>query len=321
MKEKHIIWSLFDELRPIIIAKLLNPEDKYVRSGGVQLIVPINTEEFEVLLAEEVLTALPTDLPNIWGVYPDEQINVPWKEWETSLIISLGRDDIRKYRLTVSLSCYGCEDVVSYGETVSSGTIDQITQAVNSNRFPSNASSVFNACCETVARKIEQSEQNFREVNLFANTNITDYDSVMKFVDFLKDKKILKSKGYGIELFRYDHVVSLIDKSSKSVKVLVDRKGKAQFCRLEDFPAALLDMIRSEKRYWNLDVHHLSVGNFDDKGHAFVTWVISPYSYFPMDEDGFGEEEEFEVAVTCHINTDGQLIDTPVWKPYNGPRR
>lgn len=40
-----------------------------------------------------------------------------------------------------------------------------------------------------------------------------------------------------------------------------------------------------------------------------------------MDEDGFGEEEEYEVAVTCHIDTSGHLADTPLWKPYTGPRR
>lgn len=137
----------------------------------------------------------------------------------------------------------------------------------------------------------------------------------------LKDKNILKSKGHGIELFTYDRVVALINKPSKSVNVLVDRDGKAQFCRLEDFPAALIDMIRREKRDWNLDVYDLSVGHFNGNGQAFVTWIISPYYYCPMDEDGFGEEEEFEVAITCHINTNGQLIDTPVWKPYTGPRR
>lgn len=48
---------------------------------------------------------------------------------------------------------------------------------------------------------------------------------------------------------------------------------------------------------------------------------LSPYYYCPMDEDGFGEEEEYEVAVTCHIDTEGHLTDIPVWKPYTGPRR
>ena len=103
--------------------------------------------------------------------------------------------------------------------------------------------------------------------------------------------------------------------------MLVDRDGKAQFCRLEDLHDDLLRMIRRENSDWNLGVYNLSVGNFNTKGQAFVTWVISPYYYCPMDEDGFGEEEEFEVAITCHINTNGQLIDTPVWKPYTGPRR
>lgn len=40
-----------------------------------------------------------------------------------------------------------------------------------------------------------------------------------------------------------------------------------------------------------------------------------------MDEEGFGEKEEFEVAVICHIDTKEQLADTPVWKPYTGLRR
>lgn len=204
---------------------------------------------------------------------------------------------------------------------VTSGSSAQVAQTVRSNKSPGEASAIFNTCLGTVAPEIEASERHDREVRLFANTDITDYDSVMKFIDFLKDDKILESKGHGIELFTYGRVVSLIDKSSKHVNVLVDRDGKAQFCRLEDFPKKLIDMIRWENRDWNLDVYDLTVGHFNSNGQASVTWIISPYYYCPMDEDGFGEEEEFEVAVTCHINTDGQLIDTPVWKPYTGPRR
>lgn len=72
-------------------------------------------------------------------------------------------------------------------------------------------------------------------------------------------------------------------------------------CRFEDFPAELLGPIRLEKRDWNLEVYDLSVGKFNSNGQALVTWVISPYLYCPMDEEGFGEKEEFEGAVTCHI--------------------
>lgn len=322
MKDKDKIWLLFDRLRPIIIAKLLNPKDKYVRSGVTQLIIPFNAEETGSLTTEEVPTAHSSQFPNIWYVYPDEIITVPFETWEPRLIIGLTTDDMHKYGLTVSLSCYGDEDVVSYGQAVCSGTIDQITHFVNSSKFPVIANLVFHACLEAVARKIEESERHAREVNLFVNTDITDYDSVMKFVDHLKDKKeVLKSNGHGMEVFTYDHVVSLIDKSSKRVNVLVGRDGKAQFCSLEDFPTELLNMIRLEKRAWNLEVYNLSVGHFNSNGQAFVTWIISPYYYCPMDEDGFGEEEEYEVAVTCHINTDGHLTDTPVWKPYTGPRK
>lgn len=318
---KKIMYSLFDKLRPTIVTKLLNPEDKYVRSGAAQLIVPLNYEDAEMSCVKEVFTAIPSDCPNIWYVYPGGQINVSWETWETSLIISLKTNDMRKYKLTVSLVCYGCEEFVSYGQVVTGGTIDQIKEIVNCNKFPGNASAVFDVCHEAVSQKIQESEKHHKEVSLFANTDITDYASVMKFVDFLKDKNVLKSKGYGTELFRYDHVVSLIEKSSKRVNVLVDRDGKAQFCRLEDFPAELLNLIHREKRDWSLDVYKLSVGQFNSNGQALVTWIISPYYYCPMDEDGFGEEEEYEVAVTCHINTEGHLTDTPVWKPYTGPRR
>ncbi len=68
-------------------------------------------------------------------------------------------------------------------------------------------------------------------------------------------------------------------------------------------------------------MYDLSVGKFNSNGQALVTWMISPYRYCPMDEEGFGEKEEFEVAVICHIDTKGQLADTPVWKPYTGLRR
>lgn len=79
--------------------------------------------------------------------------------------------------------------------------------------------------------------------------------------------------------------------------------------------ASKIEESKRHNREVNLDVYDLSVGHFNGNGQAFVTWIISPYYYCPMDEDGFGEDEEFEVAITCHINTNGQLIDTPVWKP------
>lgn len=321
MKGKKIIWSLFDRLRPIIVEKLLNPKDKYVRAGATQLVIPMNAGKNEDTPHEDTLAAIPSDQPNIWYVYPDEPISVSWEGWTTTLIFSLKSDDMRIYRLTVSLSCYGCDDYVGYGLLVTSGTIDQIRQTVNSGKFPGDASGVFIACRDEVARKIEEAEQYKREVKLFADTDITDYDSVMKFMDFINDRNVLKSKGYGMELFAYRRAVCLIDKSSKSVKVLVDRDGKAQFCGLVVFPPELLNKIRLEKKDWDLDVYELKVGQFNANGQAPVTWIISPYYYCPMDDDGFGEEEEYEVAVTCHIDTEGHLADTPVWKPYTGPRR
>lgn len=340
MKEKQIIWTLFDALRPIIISKLLNPEVSVSSRGqtffydGIdstegsntvdmaQLIVPLNDEMAEVLSPDEFFTAHPSEYHNVWYVYPDKDITLPLDGWQQYIILTLKTDNRQNYMLCISLMFYGNNHVASHGQVMASGSIARITQTVRSNKFPGEASAIFKTCLETVARKIEESERHAREVNLFVNTNITDYDSVMKFVDNLKDKKeVLKSNGHGMEVFTYDHVVSLIDKSSKRVNVLVDRDGKAQFCSLEDFPTELLNMIRLEKRDWNLEVYNLSVGHFNSNGQAFVTWIISPYYYCPMDEDGFGEEEEYEVAVTCHINTDGHLTDTPVWKPYTGPRK
>lgn len=339
MRDKRIIWALFDALRPIIIEKLLNPEvlvssrgqtffydgiDSTEGSNTVdvsQLIVPLNDEMAEVLSPDEFFTVHPSEYHNVWYVYPDKDITLPLDGWQQYIILTLKTDNRQNYMLCISLMCYGNNHVASHGQVMASGSLARITQTVRSNKFPGEASAVFKTCLETVASKIEGSERYDRKVRLFANTNITDYDSVMAFVDSLTDKNVLKSKGHGIELFTYDRVVSLINKSSKSVNVLVDKDGKAQFCRLEDFHDDLLRMIRRENRDWNLGVYNLSVGNFNTKGQAFVTWVISPYYYCPMDEDGFGEEEEFEVAITCHINTNGQLIDTPVWKPYTGPRR
>lgn len=105
--------------------------------------------------------------------------------------------------------CYGNNHVVSHGQLVTSGRLAQIAQTVRSNRFPGEASAVFKTYIETVTPKIEESERYDREVRLFANTDITDYDSVIKFVDFLNDKSVLESRGYGMELFTYDRVVSL----------------------------------------------------------------------------------------------------------------
>lgn len=339
MREKPIIWALFDALRPIIIEKLLNPEVPVTSRGqtffydgidstegswtvdAAQLIVPLNDEMSEVLSPDEFFTAHPSEYHNVWYVYPDKDIALPLDGWQQYIILTLKTDNRQNYMLCISLICYGNNHVASHGQVVVSGSIARITQTVRSNKFSGEASAVFKTCLETLAPKIEESERYDKEVRLFANTDITDYGSVMTFVDSIKNKNVLKSKGHGIELFIYDRVVSLINKSSKSVNVLIERDGKAQFCRLEDFPDELLDMIRHENRNWNLDVHELSVGKFNGNGQAFVAWIISPYYYCPMDEDGFGEEEEFEVAITFHINTNGQLIDTPVWKHYTGPRR
>lgn len=169
--------------------------------------------------------------------------------------------------------------------------------------------------------KIEKVEQRKREELLFADTDVTDYDAIMKFVDAVRSQTVLTGKGRGLELFEYGRVVALINRCAKNVKLLVDRDGQARFCTIEDFPDGLLRRIRMEKSDWDLSVYKLSVGPFNCDGLSFVTWVISPYHYCPMDEDGFGEEEEYEVAVTCHIDMNGRLTDTPVWKPYTGPRR
>lgn len=341
MKEKKMIWTVLDRLRPIIIEKLLNPEvldsckrgsvffydgidseDVSCTSDIAQLIIPLNDEEAEILSADEYFTAQESKYHNVWYAYPDSGIPLPWNEWQGNVIITLKTDCRQNYMLCISLVCYGSKNVVvGHGKVITRGSFAEIAQTVKLDRFPRIASAYFNTCLEAVVAKIEESELHDREESLFADTDITDYGSVMKFVDFLKDKNALKSKGHGMELFAYGNVVCLIDKSSQRVNVLVDREGKAQFCRLDDFPAELVGMIRREKSDWNLGVHSLSIGKFNKSGQALVTWVISPYYYCPMDEDGFGEEEEYEVAVTCHINTDGQLVDTPVWKPYSGPRR
>lgn len=339
MKAEKTIRSLFDKLRPIVIEKLLSPEalvsprgrmffydgtnsdDESWISPLVQLIIPLNDETTEILSSEEFFIAQQSEYHNVWYVYPDKKISLPWKDWRWNVIISLKTDNKQNYMLCISLVCNGTHNVVAFGKKVVSGSFSKITQAVRSDKFSSSASTIFNTCLEAVTSKIEESERNNMEARLFADTDITDYESVMKFVDFIKNKSVLKSKGHGIELFTYGRVVSLIDKASKYVNVLVDRDGEAQFCRLEDFPAKLLDMIRREDSDWNLGVHELSVGQFNGNGQAFVTWIISPYYYCPMDEDGFGEEEEYEVAVTCHINTKGNLVDIPIWKPYTGPRR
>lgn len=336
---KKTFWSLFERLRSVIVEKLMShevlesPHDRTFFFDGIdsdddswtsdvaQLVLPLNDEIAEILSTEEYFTAQASEYHNVWYVYPDRKIPILWEDWQGNVIITLKTDNRQNYMLCISLVCYGTKNVVAYGQVITYGSFAEIAHVVKSDKFSSKVNVIFNKCLETVAPKIEESERYDRKVRLFVNTDITDYDSVMAFVDSLKNKNVLKSKGHGIELFTYNRVVSLINKSSKSVNVLVDRDGKAQFCRLEDFPAALLDMICREKRDWNLDVYDLSVGHFNGNGQAFVTWIISPYYYCPMDEDGFGEEEEFEVAITCQINTNGQLIDTPVWKPYTGPRR
>ena len=277
MKEKKLICALFDVLRPIIIEKLLNPEvpvssrgqtffydgiDSTVGSWNVdvaQLIIPLNDEMSKVLSPDEFFTAHPSEYHNVWYVYPDKDITLPLDGWQQYIILTLKTDNRQNYMLCISLMFYGNNHVASHGQVMASGSIARITHTVRSNKFPGEASAIFKTCLETVAPKIEESERYDREVRLFANTDITDYDSVMAFLDSLKNKNVLKSKGHGIELFTYDRVASLINKSSKSVNVMVDRDGKAEFCRLEDFPMALLDMIRREKRDWNLDVYDLSV--------------------------------------------------------------
>lgn len=230
MREKPIIWALFDALRPIIIEKLLNPEVPVTSRGqtffydgidstegswtvdAAQLIIPLNDEVAEVLSPDEYFTAHPSEYYNVWYVYPDKDIALPLDGWQQYIILTLKTDNRQNYMLCISLICYGYNHVASHGQVVASGSIARITQTVRSNKFSGEASAVFKTCLETLASKIEESERYDKEVRLFANTDITDYDSVMTFVDSLKNKNVLKSKGHGIELFIYDRVVSLINK-------------------------------------------------------------------------------------------------------------
>lgn len=63
MKEKRAIWNLFNRLKPIITAKLLNHEDKHVGSRGVQLVVPLNAGEADILVTRERLAVIASEYP------------------------------------------------------------------------------------------------------------------------------------------------------------------------------------------------------------------------------------------------------------------
>ena len=63
MKEKKAIWNLFNRLKPIITAKLLNHEDKHVGSRGVQLVVPLNAGEADILVTRERLAVIASEYP------------------------------------------------------------------------------------------------------------------------------------------------------------------------------------------------------------------------------------------------------------------
>lgn len=335
---KNSTW-LFDRLRPIIEEKLMNPEvlespqdqcffrdgidleKSYCISPVSQLIVPINVADAGILSSDENFTTRQYKYRNVWIVCPGRDTSHPGDSRQMNVIISLKTDNMRHYALSVSLVGYVLNGIALHGQVVTNGRIAEITQAVKRNKFTSKASAVFDECLEAVTTEIEERELNDKKARLFADTVITDYDSVMKFANSVKSQKPLKSIGHGLERFAYDRVVSLINHDTKSVKLLVDRDGIAQFCTLNDFPDELLTKIRQRNKDWNLGAHNISICQFDNNGLSFMTWVISPYSYCPMDEDGFGEEEELEVAITCHIDTDGNLVGTPVWKPYTGPTR
>lgn len=339
MKNKKKIQLLFQRLKPILERKLMNPGvlepfrdrmfmydgmDSYEMFGTsdvAQLCVALNDEEAEGLLPEEYLTMEPSPFHNVWYVYPNWNITVPWDGWQVNLMISLKTDFRQNYMLCVGLVCHGFKYGASHGQVVVRGSFGEVEQAIRSGKFSSMACVAFYTCLESVSAQIRELEQRIMESRRFAEMDITDYDSVMRFVESVKNRKLLKGKGRGLQLFEYDRVVALVNRKDESVKLLVDRNGKARFCSIGDFPDALLKRIRMEKTDWNLDVHELSVGSFNISGLSSVTWVISPYYYCPMDEDGFGEEEEYEVAVTCHIDTSGHLADTPLRKPYTGPRR
>lgn len=309
---------MFIQLQPLVEGKLKYQNDKYIKMGALQLYVSLAPEDNVEGLPP--FTLIPTAYPYVFCVNADQKLPLPFEE-DAELVICLERTDVLNYKLVVSLTCDYDAHYLSASEKLFSGMIYQILQQVRDGKFADRAGEAFAKCADRLGKLIDERKEAHRIDELFAATDIADYEAVMKFVNYGKDCGKLKDLGWGMQLFTYDHAVCLLNNSRKTSVPLVGRDRKARFCTLDDFPKDLLLMIRMENKGWDLDVHSLSVRRFDSGKKAFVTWVISPYFYCPADEDGFGEEEDYEVAVTCHIGTDGKLIDTPAWKPYTGPRR
>lgn len=310
---------MFNRLRPLIEESLLNPQDKWVVMGARQLIVPLKVKASEEYPLGQAYEELPTDSPNLGGVYLEKPLPFPY-EWDVNLVLDLQKVSERDYRLSVGIYCCGPEEYISDSDILYTGNIPEIARQVGSDSFESRAVKAFNVCSETVQKQTMESKRKAALAKIFAATELNDYDSVMDFMASQKKGKIRKV-GWGLELFRYGKAICLLDPVRKKSTVLVDRDRKVKICSIEDFSEILLSQIRQENKDWNMTAYSFTVGNFDNEGKAPVTWVISPYFYCPADEDGFGEEEEYEVAVTCHINTEGKIADTPVWKPYTGPCR
>lgn len=316
--QKRKIINLFTQLQPLIEGKLKYQNDKYIKMGALQLYVSLKPEDNAE--GKPPFTLIHTTYPYIFCVNTDFVVPLPFEE-DAELVICLERTDVLNYKLVVSLTSDCGAHYLSASEALFTGMVFQILQKLRDGKFADKASEAFVKCADKLGTLIGKRKEEERIQELFAATDIADYESVIDFVNYGKDCGKLKDLGCGMQLFTYDHAVCLLNSAGKTSVPLVGRDRKALFCTLDDFPKDLLTMIRLESKGWDLDVHTLSVRRFDSGKKAFVTWVISPYFYCPADEDGFGEEEDYEVAVTCHINTDGKLIDTPVWKPYTGPRR
>lgn len=309
---------MFIQLQPLVEGKLKYQNDKYIKMGALQLYVSLKPEDNAE--GKPPFTLIHTTYPYIFCVNTDFVVPLPFEE-DAELVICLERTDVLNYKLVVSLTGDYDAHYLSASETLFSGMVYQILQQVRDGKFADRAGETFAKCADRLGKLIAERKEEERIHELFAATDIADYESVINFVNYGKSGVKLKDLGWGMQLFTYGHAVCLLNNSRKTSVPLVGRDRKALFCTLDDFPKDLLLMIRMENKGWDLDVHSLSVRRFDSGKKAFVTWVISPYFYCQADEDGFGEEEDYEVAVTCHINTDGKLIDTPAWKPYTGPRR
>lgn len=310
------VASLVSAMVPALVEHLIIPStSKYGRAYSMQ--VRLKNSDFDATPypSEKTTGVLTTGNPEMRIYRTTAPLRLPWTQ-QVNIAFELQLIENNYFKLWLKVLFVGGVVPVEDMDCIYSGSFPQLQNKILSPKFSKRCASIFIELATSIAASIEQKKDPFEDYQIKTELDIYDFDAVAAYCHTINRNEIEPIGRGFFKLYVFQSLI-LINFTERKVVPLSDQSGNVRICTLEDIPTDMIDQIRHsdfENRNWNMKAERLSIGKFGSKGVASLTWIISSEFHCERDEDGFGEEHHEEVAITCHINTSGKMIDTPQWK-------